>query len=262
MLRISSFTLALCGLIVSLSLPAAATVDVDFQTAAGCSVDVLYGAFPGFATQQAFVTAPGLGVLSAADVENDASNQIDLTCSLSGDGSSLLVITYGLQNLTGSEVGVSLFSQLLPEGSGSFFDAEVPSVVGSFPDGGLGPQAFAIGDVADDIGLDPASVQSQINDGALLGTNGCAVPCDVSMALQWDLTLPANGALLVEVGLSDAGEILSAYLTAARDATGSGQADLATVITFSGRVVPEPGTALLVLAGILGIARAGRSRRA
>lgn len=185
-----------------------------------------------------------------------AGLSLSFSAALSADTTDLL-LRYDFMNTSGSALaGLSLVSFVdaeIDEPINTFFN-EYVEVVGT-PGAG---QSYE----ADEPGFTFGDIYANAQAGALDGTNAtsAAAPDDVAMALALLLGPIAPGQIArFEILLSEDGESLGAFRLVQRDDASD------HAITYSGAasIVPEPGTALLLAAGLgaLGGARR-RGRRA
>jgi len=211
------------------------------------------------ATGTAFVTPYlYLGDLAAVNAPSlhAAVTLLDYGYTLDGLGGGGLTITYSLTNQDSEAFDdLRFIVDVQADGSGSFRDfAEVfwPAASPGDPDG------YQVADFFEDL---PSQIAA--NDG-LDGSDTCdGAPCDVELALQWNLASLAPGATWqIVVGLSDDGSSLSdRRIVATSVDTG------ATVLTLSGaaNLVPEPAPSMLVAGAIMPIVwsawRLGRTAR-
>lgn len=174
--------------------------------------------------------------------------------SLSPDATDLRLI-YDLTNTSGAELsGVSFLS---------FFDAEIDETLNTFFNefaetrGTLAPgQAYEV----DEPGFEFGNIFENAKRAALDGTNAVPAgsPDDVSMALSFLIGQLAPGATArIEILISEDGDSLGGFAIDQRDS----DARSTTRISYSGAltIIPEPGTALLMGAGLALLAlRRGR----
>lgn len=171
-----------------------------------------------------------------------------------GLGTPRLAITYSITNEDPAAfTDLRFILDVQADGSESFVDS-VEVVWGAA--GAGDPDHFQVVDFSVPGG---DLKQAAIATDALDDTNACAAPCDVDFGLQWSLaSLAAGESWIITVGLADDGSALSGRMLRARSAD-----TLDTELTLSGvaQVVPEPGSAALLLVG-LGILRAAAATRA
>lgn len=148
----------------------------------------------------------------------------------------------------------------------SFVDAEIDETTNTFFNEygeTEGAPASGQGWEIDEPGYLFGDIYDNAQAGALDGVNavGAAAPDDVSMALSFAIPalLPGQTARF-EFLLSEDGDSIGAFLLRQRDT----DAASTTVITYSGiaSIVPEPGTLLLLAAGVAGLAATARRERA
>jgi hypothetical protein len=233
------------GAVATMTLPGGDTL------ANGAFNEIKYGVTgDAFATPFLFVSELGS---TEPPSDHAAVSELTFGYALAGLGTPALTITYSITNDGLADFNdLRFIMNMQVDGSGSFNDTTEATWGAAAPGT---PDQYQIDDffTGDLIG------KIQANNG-LDGSDACGMAvCDADLALQWNIpSLAPSEVWIVMVGLSDDASTLSGnrYLTA----TSFDTAD--TQITFSGTstVVPEPSTALLVLAGLAGIAGASRTR--
>lgn len=190
--------------------------------------------------------APGVTAqLSAGALP--AGLALGFSSSISLDGTDL-VLRYVFTNGTGADLASLRFF--------SFVDAEIAESTTTFFNEyatSAGLLAAGQGSEVDEPGFVFGDIVLHLAGGLLDGTNAvpASAPEDVSMALSFVLGPLASGASIgVDVMLSEDGDRLGSFAFTQRDTI-----DAATAITYSGAVVPEPGTAWLVAVGLAGLVR-------
>lgn len=201
----------------------------------------LNGATPGTAAQLSQDALPaGLAFTFASSLSPDATDLTLLYTFTNGGAAPLAALTF-----------LSFVDFEIDETVNTFFN-EYAEAGGSLPPG----SGFEV----DEPGFSFGDIFGNLRAGVLDGTNPLPTgsPDDVSMALSFALgPLNPGQSALVQILLSEDGDRLGSFALTQRDAD---PASSGTVITFSGAIVPEPGTGLLVAAGLAGLA--SRARRA
>lgn len=170
---------------------------------------------------------------------------------LSADTTDLL-LRYDFTNTSGSTLAslsfLSFVDTEIDEPTNTFFNEYVEVV---------GPPAAGQSYEADEPGYTFGDIYTNAQAGVLDGTNAVPIgaPDDVSMALAFLLGPLAPGQTArFEILMSEDGESLGAFRLVQHDT------ESALRITYSGMasIVPEPGTGLLLGAGLLGLGGARR----
>ena len=138
---------------------------------------------------------------------------------------------------------IAFFDHEIIEATNTYYN-EFGAVVGT-PEAG---QSWEIDEPSYSFG----DIYWNVLDGILDNANGVpeASPEDVSMALGWDLSLLTGDTVLIEFAISDIAPISGFYLTHTDPAS-----DYSIYFSSTASVtpIPEPGTILLLGAGIIGI---------
>ncbi len=179
---------------------------------------------------------------------------LSFSATLSGDATDLL-LAYEFTNTAAAPLASLTFL--------SYFDAEIDETLNTF----FNEYAATTGALAsgqsyeiDEPGFVFGDIFSNAQAGALDGTNGvpAASPDDVAMALSFAIGLLNPGQTArFEILLSEDGDTLGGFAIHQHDV----DVRSSTIITYSGAasVVPEPGTVLLLGAG-LALVAARRNR--
>jgi hypothetical protein len=216
----------------------------------GAFNEIKYGA-----TGDAYAS-PFLFVSELASTEppsdHAAVSNLSFDYATNGLGTPALSITYTITNEDVADfTDLRFIMNMQVDGSSSFNDTT--AVTWGAAAAGT-PDQYQIDDffTGDLIG------KIQANNG-LDGSDVCgAAVCDADLALQWNIAaLKPGEQWIVEVGLSDDGSTLSPnrFLTA----TSFDTADTAIIFSGTSTVIPEPGTALLLLLGLAGLAGVSRN---
>lgn len=234
--------------------PATAAVSLGTDWGNGDFDDVQYGD-----TGLAYVTSfLYVGDLSSTESPTDITSTtsgLDYDYAVNGLGSGMMEVTYRFTNedvLPWSDMRFMVNVQA--DGSVTFNDSATVQW-GAKGDSG-DPDHYQV----EEWGMGPlgaSTLQSAIvSNNGLADTNTCGTPCDVDMALEWDLASLEPGQIwTITVGLADDGSRLSERFLAATSVDTAN-----TELTFSGNatVVPAPGALLLMASALAGIATAGR----
>jgi len=199
----------------------------------------------------------GGAVGTAAQLSIDslpAGLSLSFSSTLSSDSTDL-TLSYSLTNQTGSALlGLTFLSFLdadIDAAINTTFN-EFASVSGTAPAG----ESYEV-----DAPFGAGNIFSHLLSASLDGTN--AFPSgsqgDVSMALSFDVAQLADGATSIfEILVSEDGSALGGIVLTQSDPNSAAP----TVVTYSGTVIPEPGTAAMLALGLtlFGSLRRARSR--
>lgn len=175
------------------------------------------------------------------------------TALLNGDTD--LALTWTVSNQGAASLGALTFL--------TFFDFEIDETVNTFFNEYAvtsGAPAAGIGFEVDEPGYSFGDIFDHLRAGVLDGTNALPVgsPDDVSFAFSFTVpTLGAGASALFRVLLSEDGDAIAPFTIEQRDGD---PASSGTRILASAAIVPEPGTGLLLAAGLAALAarRGGR----